>query len=95
MVWAAASARHCLAFSKLPPTSRAVVTPDARYRWRSYWIGMGPTRSSCQCMCVLTIPGMTYLPVASITASAAGHFSVAALPMRAMRPFSASRSTGP
>ena len=33
---AALSARHCLVFSKFPPTSRAVVIPAARYRFRSY-----------------------------------------------------------
>jgi hypothetical protein len=30
IVCAALSARHCFVFSKLPPTSRAVVTPAAR-----------------------------------------------------------------
>src|SRR6266568_5276377 len=58
-------------------------------------MGIGPTRSSCQCMWVFTMPGMTYFPVASITASASGHFSAVALPIRAMSPASTSRSTGP
>ena len=71
MVCALLSACQRFDLSKSPPTSRAVVTPAARYRLRSYWIGCGIPgwRSSCQCMCALTIPGMTYLPVASITAS--------------------------
>ena len=30
---AALSVRHCFVFSKLPPTSRAVVTPAARWCW--------------------------------------------------------------
>ena len=46
-------------------------------------------------MCVLTMPGITYLPDASITASASGQFSDAAFPMRAIVPFSTSRSSGP
>ena len=92
---AALSARHCLVFSKLPPTSRAVVTPAARYRLRSYWIGIGPTRSSCQCMCVFTMPGMTYLPVASMIASASGHLPLVLLPILAISPFSRRMSFGP
>ena len=71
MVCALLSACQRFDLSKSPPTSRAVVTPAARYRFRSYWIGWGipGCRSSCQCMCALTMPGITYLPVASITVS--------------------------
>src|SRR5262245_51033043 len=46
-------------------------------------------------MWVLTIPGITYLPVASMTASAEGHLSAAASPILAMAPPSINRSTGP
>ena len=71
IVCALLSACQRFDLSKSPPTSRAVVTPAARYRLRSYWIGcaMPGSRSSCQCMCAFTMPGITYLPVASITAS--------------------------
>ena len=41
MVCALLSACHRFDLSKSPPTSRAVVTPAARYRLRSYWIGCG------------------------------------------------------
>ena len=94
MIWSAAdSACHCLLLTKLPPFSRVSVTPLARYRLRSYWIGIAmPARSSCQCMCVLTRPGMTYLPVASITASASiGMFGA----MVAMTPSWTRMSIGP
>jgi hypothetical protein len=95
IVPAALSARHCFDFSVLPPTSRVVVVPVARYRFRSYWIGCGTsaTRDSCQCMWVLTRPGMTYLPVASITASAVSPWRGG--PTRAIRPSSTRMSTGP
>src|ERR1039458_2876767 len=53
------------------PTSRMVVMPQASQMLSSYSSGCGlPPRSSCRCACALISPGRTYLPVASITASA-------------------------
>src|ERR1035437_980279 len=53
------------------PTSRMVVMPQASYLLSSYSSGCGlPPRSSCRWACALISPGRTYLPVASITASA-------------------------
>ena len=46
-------------------------------------------------MCVLTIPGITYLPAASMIMSGSGQCSVALSPIRVMRPSSAMRSVGP
>ena len=46
-------------------------------------------------MWVLTMPGMTYLPAASMIMSGSGHRSAALSPIRAMRPSSARRSVGP
>ena len=45
-------------------------------------------------MCVLTMPGMTYLPVASITMSGSPQ-PASALPIREMTPSSARMSNGP
>src|ERR1017187_5657948 len=53
------------------PTSRMVVMPQASQMLSSYSSGCGlPPRSSCRWACALISPGRTYLPVASITASA-------------------------
>src|ERR1035441_9933499 len=53
------------------PTSRTVVMPQASQMLSSYSSGCGlPPRSSCRWPCALINPGRTYLPVASITASA-------------------------
>ena len=46
-------------------------------------------------MCVLTMPGITYLPVASITMSASGQLPRVALPMREITPSSVRMSGGP
>src|SRR5689334_2217618 len=46
-------------------------------------------------MCVLTIPGMTYLPVPSMAASAAGHLPAVLLPILAITPSSTRMSCGP
>ena len=46
-------------------------------------------------MCVFTIPGMTYFPVPSIVASAAGHLPLVLLPILAISPFSMRMSFGP
>src|SRR5882762_1128444 len=101
IVWALLSACQRFDLSKSPPTSRAVVTPAARYRLRSYGIGCGTPgwRSSCQCMCALTMPGITYLPVASITVSdperAIAPDRSDAGPMYEITPSSETMSTGP
>ena len=46
-------------------------------------------------MCVLTMPGITYFPVASMTASACGQPSRELSPMRAIKPSSSRMSVGP
>ena len=53
----------------------ATISADPIPDSRGMGCGMPGARSSCQCMWVFTMPGITYLPMPSIAASAAGPLS--------------------